>query len=751
MNDFDFNKFCLEVDPDFQSKPKKHVKMKGDSIYFKNSTGGEFNLVVSDIKLLLENWLKNIEVIKKEITSHEEYKNKHLWDYQETAFREVIKGPLFNDEDFARAVAQIRSQTKGAFFAISKFVGFIAGNNNCEFDSKLLLDKNSLENFFVNVDKVSENNISQIEDQKLKTAFKRVCEFCETYQARDTFFATSDTEVSAVKEALEVLQVWLSMEFKNYRGVAMNVKATDGIGKFPRVPWVGIFPPGQKAIDGIYFVICFGREGSGAVAGCAQSASNPKGLNYLKRTSSSPLLIDVDGTKQSTKYNDVFENPIEILRDEFDPNRMIDHIKKSLDLSFDYLDLVNKGWEQAALEKFQKKLIDDFSNCIKNKYYFNIVDIKRFIVSLLTKPFVILSGNSGTGKTKIAQIFAEWITIQNNNRYALVPVGADWTDNRNIVGFLNLLRKGPSGNDGLFQSTPILDLMLSASDDPYNPYFLILDEMNLSHVERYFSDCLSAMESGKEILLHSEEGEVFTSGARPLFNGLKFPPNLFVVGTVNIDETTYMFSPKVLDRANVIEIKVQRESLETFLESSNGSTSGAIASSPDGMADAFINLSFRARGIPLRGTALPPLDAPDGIKQVNDILMKFFDVLSCRGYEFAFRTASEIHRYIRVDRELTPDSGSWDWKQAADLQILQKLLPKLHGSRRKIEALLVGLAALCEKGEKVSADKYLVENESPGTYQVDIKREDLLLKLSHEKLCEMIATVRRDQFVSFIQ
>ena len=115
----------------------------------------------------------------------------------------------------------------------------------------------------------------------------------------------------------------------------------------------------------------------------------------------------------------------------------------------------------------------------------------RFVTSLAAKPFVILTGNSGTGKTKLAQLFAHWLTgnqDETKNDYAVVPVGADWTDNRNIVGFVNHLRKDDDGNP-VYQGTPVLGLLLRARRQPNRPFFLILDEMNLSHVERYVADC----------------------------------------------------------------------------------------------------------------------------------------------------------------------------------------------------------------------------------------------------------------------
>ena len=144
--------------------------------------------------------------------------------------------------------------------------------------------------------------------------------------------------------------------------------------------------------------------------------------------------------------------------------------------------------------------------------------------------------------------------------YVVVSVGADWTSNENIIGY-------PDGlNSKSYVSRPALNLIRSATE-PQNrdiPHFLILDEMNLSHVERYFADVLSVIESDEPMHLYS--GDPRTADGRSLPHDLKFPPNLFVIGTVNVDETTYAFSPKVLDRANVIEFRMTRDDVDAFLQ-----------------------------------------------------------------------------------------------------------------------------------------------------------------------------------------
>ncbi|WP_209310182.1 AAA family ATPase, partial [Salinimicrobium oceani] len=103
--------------------------------------------------------------------------------------------------------------------------------------------------------------------------------------------------------------------------------------------------------------------------------------------------------------------------------------------------------------------------------------IDRFVASLATKPFVILTGLSGSGKTKLAQTFATWI-CEKENQFCIVPVGADWTNREPLLGYSNAIDQ----KEYVKPENGILDLLIKGKEDPYKPYFIILDEMNLSHV-----------------------------------------------------------------------------------------------------------------------------------------------------------------------------------------------------------------------------------------------------------------------------
>ena len=329
--------------------------------------------------------------------------------------------------------------------------------------------------------------------------------------------------------------------------------------------------------------------------------------------------------------------------------------------------------------------------------------------------------------------------------FSVVAVGADWTDNRSVLGFVNHLNAKAS--TPRYQSTPILDLLLHANDDADVPYFLILDEMNLSHVERYFSDFLSAMEQPDGVLkLHSENGNIQRSGQEKadVPPELPYPKNLFVIGTVNIDETTYMFSPKVLDRANVIEFTVTEEEISEFL--GEPKPYQEVEPAEPGVAEGFLQLARQAQQGEIEALQGNCSDAIAGH------LLHLFKILKAGRFEFAYRTAKEVNTYLRVCRHLADDSDAWDvgpWQQDLDDQILQKLLPKLHGSMGRIGNLLAALAAYCHTGTlndaansqtKMLLDAALTFDSAEATFPKSL-----------QKLQAMIQTLRDEQFVSFIQ
>ena len=355
--------------------------------------------------------------------------------------------------------------------------------------------------------------------------------------------------------------------------------------------------------------------------------------------------------------------------------------------------------------------------------------VQRFIASLSTKPFVICSGLSGSGKTKLAQAFAQWICYKEedgkkNEQYCIVPVGADWTNREPLLGYPNALQE----SSYIKPENGVLDLINRARLNETKPYFLILDEMNLSHVERYFADFLSTMESGDAIPLHTIEDE--ENGIPKQIN---LPKNLFIIGTVNIDETTYMFSPKVLDRANTIEFRLTENDLKEFIASDVKLDMDLLKGEGAGMAESFV--------------AMATQKTDKNLKEVEEDLLKFFKELKKSGTEFGYRSASEMGRLMFMLKKLGEKGDN-----LLDIAIMQKLLPKLHGSRNKLTKVLPVLGSFCLTDNSKIKEDYLDKFVSSTLTEVELKADtNIKYKISFEKICRMYKNAVENGFASYAE
>ena len=518
-----------------------------------------------------------------------------------------------------------------------------------------------------------------------KTLLQR---YVEAFIARVTSDSTSQVSISiepAFALACEAAGIWFKTSF--------------GHGNMAQIPWLACFVAGQSAkLEGVYPVLLYQRATQTASVNFGVSATAEKSSGTWPQEWPSHLIdglprfgVKKKGYKQSfvvREFSGALQQQVAEMTDSL--LQVIHHFL---------------GLQHALLNKtrFDLGAFQALENAFSEAgLLLDPVAIRRFSVSLLSKKFCILTGLAGSGKTKIAEAFAMWLCA-SPAQYRIVAVGADWTSNENLLGYADALQTGvyrPPVNGAL-------ELMLRAHADTTNPYFLILDEMNLSHVERYFADFLSAMESSNAPLsLHGVEaglqaGGVGGAGGVEVPSSVALPDNLFIIGTVNVDETTYMFSPKVLDRANVIEFRATAAQMGAFLDDPVGIDLDGLASQGVGFAAAFVARAQAdadiAALVDTQGTAVAP--------QLKADLLQVFDALVGVGAEFGFRTAKEIARFMVIHKEL---SGlDWQYKDALDAQVVQKLMPKLHGSARKLDAVLKALDtfatqhALVLTGEKV--------------------------------------------------
>ena len=522
----------------------------------------------------------------------------------------------------------------------------------------------------------------------------------------------------------------------------LHVRFSTGQGNWARVPWIAILDERKTTTiqSGVYCVFLFREDGSGVYLTLAQGVTEP-----LRR------LGAVEGKAELRANAHAIRISLGPLKDEgFSLTDDIDlHTGPGLGSNYEVSTIAFKLYERgkvpdneqllsdlgALIQSYEQRvgadavtaegdvspseLLNAFSSALKSAglNYGTRHDLicATFMASILSKPFVLLTGLTGSGKTQIALKFGEWL---GEARRLVVPVRPDWTGPESLFGYENALSV-PDADGRLAWFVPqALEFMIRAVHHQDEPHLLVLDEMNLAHVERYFADFLSGMESGEPTLPNLvKEGaywRVSASDPEPV----PIPRNLWVVGTVNVDETTYAFSPKVLDRAQTIEFRVATDDLNP--EAARPTTAAAA---PAAFLASLLHISRDPEWL----GAHPGSDRAllvESLKTLHKLLTK-------HDLEFGHRTLTEALRFYSIYDAV---SGG-DWLQALDLVLLQMILPRIHGSRPRVEPILTAIEGYCTNVGPLDVD---------GTSTPD-------LPLSLSKVGRMLRILRANQFVSFTE
>ena len=364
-----------------------------------------------------------------------------------------------------------------------------------------------------------------------------------------------------------------------------------------------------------------------------------------------------------------------------------------------------------------------------------------YSTALRTKPFMLLAGISGTGKSRIVRELAKACWKEGDEEYGknhpknfcMVQVKPNWHDSSELVGYVSRI------NGEKYVVGPFLRFLAKAINDPDTPYFLCLDEMNLAPVEQYFAEYLSVIESRKlnadgstttDPIIPFENTEAYGTLIDQLFadeadrkayksetdgKRLTIPQNLFVVGTVNMDETTFSFSRKVLDRAMTLEMN--EVNLHSGL-TNEGSEIGYI-------------------GNCIIGTAAEGKDVYADNKELCDQVLAYLEkvntVLEGTPFKIAYRTRNEFLLYV-VNRQLL-DEKSQLW-QTLDEMTSMKILSRIEGDSERTKSVLDGLKGLVEE----EINKAIPEPEDG---------KEKLKSITDAKIKEMLDKLEKSGYTSY--
>ncbi|AEM78914.1 MrcB family domain-containing protein [Thermoanaerobacter wiegelii] len=579
----------------------------------------------------------------------------------------------------------------------------------------------------------------------LKTLFKEVM---------DNYIKARTSQPFKGNRIGDILRKEIPQEIQKFDfiGDEYFIKGSNGQGNWAEIPWVAIMDKNitQTTMEGVYIVYLFSSDMKrlyltlnqgytklkdkygkfGAIEKMLSLASKIRSKIEAKGwNTDNNLPIGNEFYEKGTIFYKKYEND-DLPDDETLKNDLHDliNIYKNVSvLSGEDKDQIYENEEDYIPDNDTsynvKDELDYIKSYIKNQgFSYNDKLIENFYLSLKSKPFLILAGISGTGKSKLARLFAEAIGCNTKNgRFMLVPVRPDWSDSTELLGYKDMHNK--------FHPGVLTNFIKRAINDINKPYFFVLDEMNLARVEYYFSDILSIIESRKkdgdrivtDPLLNKE---LLDEDSFHEYGNLYIPENLYFIGTVNMDETTFPFSKKVLDRANVIEFS--DVNLDYFV--------GDI----EEITEKVLNNSF------LKSEFLTLNDCLDYREIIDDVILvlkKINDVLREGNLHFGYRVRDEISFYM-IYNEL---NGLMDFDEALDLEILQKILPRIHGSSISIKKILIELFKICSGNYEA---KYEYEDMDVSDKMLK-DMDNCVYPRSAEKIIYMVRRYEEDGFTSY--
>lgn len=530
----------------------------------------------------------------------------------------------------------------------------------------------------------------------------------------------------------------------SYRG--LSVKASIGMtGNIAKIPWISYCADGQETQKGIYPVLLFYGTPEFVERNNNHTTVKKIVLAYGVSATKAPDILWGAEVQNKKTIGDLFADWKYETSDNGIKKYNFSYVYKSYawtdDIDYDiiqrdidslisiYLDILeNVSVKSSQTTPLNKK---SFNARVYSKVYVtpSMFSYRPYITAIKSKPFLLLAGISGTGKSRIVRELAracweessEEYKAQKPKNFEMVQVKPNWHDSSELIGYVSRVSGSP-----VFVAGDFLKFVAKAWENPEVPYFLCLDEMNLAPVEQYFAEYLSVVESRKAddngvittdpILKKCEEQWYFDLTAqltrddevRARFNkdGIAIPQNLIVVGTVNMDETTFSFSRKVLDRAMTIEMN------EVDLYG--------------GLDDRHEKIGKLEAGN-LIGTAVEGVDVYRENKEVCDTALKYLQAINLNlegtPFKVAYRTRNEFLLYVVNNLPYNKDSKgnapSQDYVIARALDEItnMKILSRVEGDETKVSAsFLDGLENTIKTGLVTVCSNLFEEGEGKKAY-----------------------------------
>lgn len=346
-----------------------------------------------------------------------------------------------------------------------------------------------------------------------------------------------------------------------------------------------------------------------------------------------------------------------------------------LDKTIKLKEISEETYEEFEESEFIFQLLE---NLKQKKLVFEEKQVINFHTALKTRRLVILGGASGTGKSQLVLNYAESLGLTNkdNNQFKMVPVKPNWKDDSDLIGYLDTINNiyRPS-------ETGLIDILIEAKDNKDKIFMVCFDEMNLAKVEHYFSQFLSVLElygNERKLSLYSKKlvGRVINGEQYP--HEITIHSNVLFVGTINVDETTQTLSDKVLDRSNFIEFNTPTNHINNWANSIKQNID--TKSIKDNRFEKtvvdlyhFDNWSNNNKEIALNIFEIETLN------QINNTLTK-----TDFSKGIGFRVLDHINSYM-----LNLPNSSLSREEAFDLQISQKIIPKIRGTAEELEGILL--------------------------------------------------------------